>query len=133
MSQSPADVINSLYAAFGRGDIPAILAMLDADVSWHTPESLPHGGEFRGREGVGRFFVGLGEQWEDLELDLDTLVSSEDHVIALARIHGRLRATGEETGYSSAHVWTVRDGSPVRFAEYVDAPAALPAAGAVMS
>jgi hypothetical protein len=39
---------------------------------------------------------------------------------AVANIRGRLRRTGEQTGYRSVHVWTIRDGVPIRFAEYVD-------------
>jgi hypothetical protein len=45
-------------------------------------------------------------------------------------MHGRLRATSEQTGYMAAHAWMLRDGTPVRFAEYVDAPLTLPAARA---
>jgi ketosteroid isomerase-like protein len=133
MSQPPADVISGLYAAFGRGDIPAILATIDEDIDWRVPQNLPHGGHFSGREAVGRFFQGIGEHWENLQVDLEDVVSSGDRVIALARIHGRLRATGEETGYSSAHSWIVRNGTPARFVEYVDAPLTLPAAHAVTS
>jgi ketosteroid isomerase-like protein len=130
MSQPPVEVVSDLYAAFGRGDIPAILAMIDEDIDWRAPENLPHGGSFLGREAVGHFFRGIGEHWEDLRLDLEGIVSGGDRVIALARIHGRLRATGDEARYSSAHAWTVRDGVPVRFAEYVDAPVTLPTAHA---
>jgi uncharacterized protein len=131
MSQSNADLISGLYAAFGRGDVPAIVAMLDEDIEWHAPANLPHGGDFRGREAVGGFFRGIGEHWESLELDLETLVSGGERVVALAHAHGRLRATGEEFAYSAAHAWTVRDGTPVRFDEYVNAPLTLPAAHAV--
>jgi ketosteroid isomerase-like protein len=133
MSQPSEDLINGLYAAFGRGDVPAVLAMLDEDIEWHAPENLPHGGDFQGRDDVGRFFRGLGEQWESLDVELDGMVSGGDRVVALVRAHGRLRATGEDSGYSSAHVWTVRDGSPVRYDEYVNAPLSLPAANAVAS
>src|SRR2546430_1049808 len=101
MSPSNTDVINDLYAAFGRGDIPALLGMLDENIEWRAPDNLPHGGTFAGR----------------------------DRVVVFARLSGRLRSTGEETGYSSAHAWTMRDGTPVRFDEYVDAPLALPHAG----
>ena len=131
MSQSPAETISGLYDAFGRGDIPAILATIAEDVEWRVPENLPHGGDFNGRDAVGRFFQGIGESWEDLAVDVEDLVSGGERVLVVARIHGRLRATGEQTGYKSVHVWTVRDGLPVRFAEYVDAPLKLPAAHAV--
>ena len=128
MAQAPADTIKDIYAAYGRGDIPAILETLDEDVDWRVPETLPHGGSFTGRDAVGGFFQGIGEQWDGLELDLGDLVSEGDAVVATAHIHGRLRSTGEQTGYRSAHVWTLRHGVPVRFAEYVDAPVTLPAA-----
>ena len=129
MSKSPTDIISELYAAFARGDIPAIVGMVAEDVDWRVPENLPHGGDFHGRDGVMRFFQGLGANWDGLELDLDGLVSGPDRVLAVANIHGRVRATGEQSGYKSVHVWTLRDGVPVRFAEYVDAPVSLPAAG----
>lgn len=132
MSQSHDDVISGLYAAFARGDIPAVLATIDPDIEWHSPESLPHGGDFRGRDAVGRFFHGIGEHWESLEVELEDLVSSGDRVVTIARAHGQLRATGEGFEYSAAHVWTLRGDSPVRFDEYVNAPVSLPAAHAAV-
>jgi ketosteroid isomerase-like protein len=128
MSQSNEDVINGLYQAFAQGDIPAILGLIADDVEWRAPENLPHGGDFHGRDGVMRFFQGLGETWDGLELDLQALVSRGDRVLAVTSVHGRLRATSEQTGYRSVHAWTVRDGVPVRFDEYVDAPLTLPTA-----
>ena len=131
MSQSNPDLVRELYAAFGRGDVPALLSMLDEQIEWHTPPNLPHGGDFRGREAVGGFFQGIGEHWESLEVDLEALVASGDRVVALAGAHGRLRASGEEAVYSAAHAWTIVDGVAVRFDEYVNAPLTLPAAHAV--
>jgi len=133
MSQPPADVIRDLYAAFERGDIRAILAMIDEDIDWHVPQNLPHGGDFSGREAVGRFFEGIGEHWDDLEVDLEEVVGAGERVIVLCRIHGRLRVNAVETGYTSAHSWIVREGTPVQFTEFVNAPLDLPAAQAVTS
>lgn len=130
MSQSREDVISGLYSAFGRGDLPAVLAALDEDIEWHTPANLPHGGDFRGRDAVGRFFQGIGEHWQSLEVELESLVSGDDTVVALVRAHGLLRASGEEFEYSGAHAWTLRGNTPVRFNEYVNAPVSLPAADA---
>jgi ketosteroid isomerase-like protein len=105
-----------------------VLQMLDVDVTWRAPLTLPHGGEFSGRDAVGGFFQGLGETWDGLTLDLEDVVAGGDRVVALARIGGTLRTTGEQTGYSSAHCWTLRDGAVVKFDEYVDTPLSLPAA-----
>ena len=128
MSQSHEDVVAGLYAAFGRGDVPAVLSGIDQEIEWRSPENLPHGGVFRGREEVGRFFEGIGEHWESLQVELEGQISDGDRVVTLVRAHGRLRATGEEFEYTAAHVWTLGGDTPVRFDEYVNAPAALPAA-----
>ena len=129
MSGSEA-AIRKIYEAFARGDIPAILNALDEQIHWRSPDTLPHGGSFSGADGVGRFFQGIGQHWESLSVDIDGVLSSEDRVVVLARINGKLRATGDDTGYSAAHAWTLRDGSPIRFAETVDAPLSLPTAAA---
>jgi ketosteroid isomerase-like protein len=127
MPERAEDTIRSMYDAFARADIPAILNALDDQIDWCSPENLPHGGHFVGREDVGRFFQGIGEHWESLTVDVDEILSKGDRVVVLTTARGRLRS-GEDTGYSAAHAWTLRDGTPVRFAETVDAPINLPAA-----
>ena len=128
MSQSPADVVRGMYDAFARADIPAILGTLDQQIDWRAPENLPHGGHFTGRDAVGRFFEGIGKHWETLAVEVEHVLADGNQVVVLASLHGKLRATGEDTGYTAAHAWTLRDGAPVRFAETVDAPRTLPAA-----
>lgn len=127
MPQSNVDLVRGIYDSFGRGDVAAIVASLDEEIDWRVPENLPHGGDFRGREAVGRFFQGIGENWDGLAVDIEDVVGENDRVVVLARIHGNLRTTGEEAGYTAAHVWTLVDGTPSRFAEYVNAPLTLPA------
>jgi ketosteroid isomerase-like protein len=128
MSPSAAETVSGIYGSFGRGDVPGILGVLDEDIDWRVPDNLPHGGQFNGRDGVGRFFQGVGQTWDGLQVDVDEPVANGDRVVVLAHIHGRLRSTGEETGYRSAHVWTLSDGVPVKFNEYTDAPTTLPPA-----
>jgi ketosteroid isomerase-like protein len=41
-------VVRAAYAAFGRGDISAILELLHDDIAWSAPRSLPQGGTFAG-------------------------------------------------------------------------------------
>lgn len=128
MSRSPEEVVRGMYEAFARADIEAILNTLDEQVDWRSPENLPHGGRFVGRENVGRFFQGIGQHWETLAVEVEDVLSAGDRVVVLLSARGRLRANGEDTGYTAAHAWTLRDGTPVQFAETVDAPLTLPAA-----
>jgi ketosteroid isomerase-like protein len=57
-------VIRNAYEAFERGDIPAVIALLDENVEWEVTDVLPQGGAFRGRDGAGEFFQGLGGAWD---------------------------------------------------------------------
>ncbi|HEX2087951.1 MAG TPA: nuclear transport factor 2 family protein [Solirubrobacteraceae bacterium] len=121
--QSNVETIKGAYAAFAEGDVDAILARLDDDVEWTVPTVLPHGGDFHGRDDAARFFAGVMEKWDGIEVRVDDIVAERDRVVVLGRAQGRLRSAGD-AGYGFVHAWTLRDGRAVRFEEYVD-PAEL--------
>jgi ketosteroid isomerase-like protein len=119
-----AEVIEQAYAAFGRGDIPAVLALLDAKVEWTSPRTLPHGGEFHTPAEVLRFFEGIGANWEKLTLDVEQVDEVGDMVVGVVRADG-IRRDGKPASYGAAHVFRIRDGKIESFHEYVDADAAI--------
>ena len=50
------EAVRSVYDAFARGDVPAVLAVLGPDVSWTEAEGFPYGGVWNLRNGkVVRF------------------------------------------------------------------------------
>ncbi len=58
--------IQTIYAAFGRGDVPAILEMLAEDVKWRLQSgskagaAVPWYESLNGRNNVPKFFAALG-------------------------------------------------------------------------
>ena len=54
-------VVKDAYAAFGRGDIPALLAMVDPGAEWTAVvgSRTPTAGTRHKREGVAKFFQDL--------------------------------------------------------------------------
>ena len=40
MSQKNVDIIRGMYDAFARGDIPAVLEVLDPDIEWREAENF---------------------------------------------------------------------------------------------
>ena len=118
-------VVQEAYDAFGRGDIPAILGMLDDAVEWTSPGTLPQGGTFKGRDEVGSFFSGVGANWERLMVEPESIGEVGDElVVAVVRLDGSRRSGGAQ-GYGAVHAFSVRDGRITRFREYTDLDAPL--------
>jgi ketosteroid isomerase-like protein len=66
--QRNVQLVSSIYEAFGRGDIPAILNCLDpeAELVFEAPAAIPWGGNRRGPAGWSSFFQTLGQNLEDV-------------------------------------------------------------------
>jgi ketosteroid isomerase-like protein len=113
-------VVQEAYAAFGRGDIAAVLDLVADDVEWSSPRTLPHGGVFHGRSEVAQFFGGIGDAWDALGLDIERVSDAgEDTVVGVVWADGK-RKNGKAGRYGAVHLFEVRDGSIRRFREYTD-------------
>ena len=113
-----ATLIQSAYDAFGRGDIPAVIAMLDGNVEWTSPSILPQGGEYSGPAQVGKFFETIGASWETLGLTVESVEEAGSNVIGIARGAGTLK-DGTPKSYNLVHVFEVENGKIRRMREYV--------------
>lgn len=92
---------------------------------WSSPATLPQGGDFTGKDGVTRFFEGLGAAWEALEIDLESLGEiGGDLVAGVVRGSGSLR-NGGSAQYGAMHAFTVERGKITSFREFVDVDRAL--------
>lgn len=118
MSDDNTQTLQQLYAAFGRGDIPTVLAGLHENIDWRTPEVLPHSTPVNGRDDVPAFFQKLASTWEDFSLEIEDMCASGDRVCVIGHAGGKL--DGEQAGYGFIHSWIVRDGVCVSFDEYVN-------------
>jgi len=113
-----ARLVQDAYAAFGRGDIPAVMDAFADDIAWHVPDVVPHGATVTGKEAVGGFFQGLAEKWDDFAVEVDDISAAGERVYATGRASGTYE--GRSTGYGFVHAWTMADGVCARFDEYVD-------------
>ena len=114
-------VVQQAYAAFGRGDIPALLSLLTDDVEWSLPgpSVIPWTGTRRGHEGVTEFFSMLGETLEFERFEPREFVAQGDTVVVLGYERCTVKPTGRAFEQEWAHVYTLRDGkiSKGRFIE----------------
>src|SRR5204863_1532732 len=80
MSNDNAELLRGTYEAFGRGDIPAVIGVLDENIVWNAPAVLPHAMTVSGRADVGAFFQKLAATWQDFNVQADHFVASGDRV-----------------------------------------------------
>jgi ketosteroid isomerase-like protein len=118
-------VVQKLYEAFGRGDLPTILSHLAEDVTWKYlgPAEIPFGGTRHGRDQVAQFFAAIAGSLEVQDFEVDRFIAQGDMVVALGHERMRVRATGRTYETQWAHVFTVRQGKVVEFCEYADTAA----------
>ncbi len=120
---SNLNTVQEIYAAFGRGDIPAILSKLADDVEWDadstadTPFLLPR----RGRDGVGEFFANLALA-DFTGFAPTAFLESGNIVVALIDVEFTVKATGKSVKQpDEAHIWRFGpDGRVADFRHRVD-------------
>ena len=114
-------LMEQLYDAFGRGDVPTVLGAFDQRIEWTSTEGSPYPGTFIGPQAVlDGVFMRLGTEWEGFRIEIGEYIDGGDQVVALGRYSGTYRGTGRSMNAAFAHVWTLRDGRIVRYRQYVD-------------
>lgn len=113
-AQENAEIIRGGYEAFGKGDIPAVLALFADDVVWHIPGRSPLAGDYNGAQEVLGFFGQLQERsGGSFRLEMHDLLASDDHVVALINEVGH---RGDKSINSpGVHVWHVSGGKVTEF------------------
>jgi ketosteroid isomerase-like protein len=115
-------IIQELYAAFGRRDFAKIFRVLSPEVEIIQSTELPWGGHFRGHDGARQFFAGLGKNLQST-LAIERYISSGDTVTAIGWTQGTVNATGANFCVAVAHVWKIKDGSVTQAQFLIDHPA----------
>lgn len=105
---TPIETVQQIYAAFGRGDVSAIQAMLADDVAWEYgdyPNAVPWLQTLHGRERVPAFFAALGGV-ELTRFEPKKLFGDADCVVAVIDAAFTVKATGKKVVETDeVHVW----------------------------
>lgn len=126
-SQDNTRVVQDAYAAFGRGDIASLIALMSPDVDWESvigvASNVPMRGRRSGPAAVTNFFAQVAENVEFHQFEPREFVADRDKVVVLGYYRGTARKTGRGFESDWVMVFTVRDGKVTRFREYMDAGA----------
>jgi hypothetical protein len=112
MSAENVEVARAAYEAFRSGDLEGVGKQFADNVEWETPDTLPNGGIFRGREAVLASFAEIPKYWSKFSVDPDEYIDAGDHVV----VRGVQSFTGPVGSTQSRylHLFTLSNGKVVR-------------------
>lgn len=121
---SNIETVQNMYAAFGQGDIPAILACLAADVEWEygmADSGVPWFQRRKGRAEVPKFFEALAAV-DFKQFQPKTFLESGNIVVSLIDVAFIVRATGQKVAEEDeVHIWHFNDeGHVTKFCHKAD-------------
>lgn len=112
------DAVERLYAAYGRGDLDAVLADVADDVDWAAEaasSSAPWYGAFSGKADVPRFFKEIASSVDVTSFTVESLTSNDTDVVANVLWSYQVHATGRTASMRMQHLWRFADGKIVYF------------------
>ena len=127
MANADLEALRRGYEAWNRGDLSAVLALVDPDIDWRPGEDAPESGERPGRAGFEEFIESWTESFDDLRIEPLEFVEVGEHVVTVVRQRGRGHGSGVELTVETVHVWTIRDGVAVGWTAYRNRDDALQA------
>lgn len=125
-------IVKSLYEAFAKGDVAAVLGAMDDKIQWMEAEGFIYaaGNPYIGPGAVASgVFQRIMTDADNFAVTPSTFIGEGDTVVAQGRYTGRMRATGIAVNAQFAHVWRLRDGKITNFQQYTDTYQWMVAAG----
>jgi uncharacterized protein len=119
-------IVQQLYSAFARRDIPAILEMLSPAVEWGEPSNPynPAGGTRHGHDGFLEWIT-IGRESEDIQvLEPRKMLVDDDSVAVVGYMKCRAIPTGKVYESDFVHLVRFENGKVVKFQEFFDTFAA---------
>jgi ketosteroid isomerase-like protein len=125
-TQDSLRTVQAAYAAFGRGDVPALLEQLHADVSWQFigDSTAPYTGRVHGHEEVMRWFGQVAQADQIQSFEPREFLVGTDHVTVIGWERTIAMPGGGLFESEWVHVWKLRDGKVMSFLGMLDSEAA---------
>ena len=131
--------LQSVYAAFGSGDVNTILANMSDDVAWETWEDnrAQRAGVAwmtarHGKEGVADFFSTLARTVRVTHFEIRDIIVGAKQAAVEFIIEGDVLATGAHYRDEEIHLWSYDDaGRITRLRHYIDTAKHIAVSGLV--
>lgn len=121
---SCVDAVRSLYRAFAEGDMPTVVAAMDANVEWREAESNPYqpsGAAWIGSDAfVDNLFMRLGAECDGFAVHPQQYHDAGETVVVEGRYSGKYNAAGADLDAQFCHVFKFEDEKVTSFQQFAD-------------
>ena len=115
------ELVKSVYAAFGAGDVPKVLGAMHPQIQWSETAGFKYGGVYRSPQAVlENVFAKIPADFESFAVDVERLIDGGNVIVMQGHYVTKGKATGKSLRAAVAHVFEISDGKIVRFDQYVD-------------
>jgi len=130
---NPVEIVQAAYAAFGRGDIPALLEFVNDDIEWTFDGSTgePYMRTARGKDDLMRWFGEVASVDGIQAFEPRQFLAGTDHVTVIGWERTQALPGGGVFESNWIHVWQLRGGKLARFLGMFDSAAAARARATV--
>ena len=120
--QQNVETVKEMYAAFGRGDIDAIVAKCTNDVEWitHLDPIVPWSGDHSGKDFVPAFFGAIFGSVDVTAFEPQEFVAQGDTVISIGSFSCHARANDKDATSRWIFIWKFRDGMVSSYEQFHD-------------
>ncbi|WP_262048498.1 nuclear transport factor 2 family protein [Bradyrhizobium sp. Bra78] len=127
-TETNVQTVKDFFAAIGRGDRKALLALVAEDIEWIIPgENWPLAGTHRGHDGLADLLETASKTMET-STEPREFIAQGDRVLVAGFATGKIKATNKPFRGDWVFAMTVRSGKVTDIREYVDTQALARAA-----
>ena len=121
--ETKVQIVKDFFAAIGRGDREALLALIAEDIEWIIPgQDWPLAGTHRGHAGLTNLLETASRSIETSTLPRE-FVAQGNRVLVVGFASGKIKATNKTFEDDWIFAITVRDGRLTHIREYIDTQA----------
>ena len=116
-------LVQSIYAAFGRGEVATIIAALAPNVDWTVngrSSDYPMFGNWKTPAKVQEFFQGVDQYEKFTDFSPRDYYAVDEKVFVLGHYAGSIKTTGKPFASDWIHIFTIHGGKVIGFREFSD-------------
>lgn len=120
--QQNTQLVKDAYAAYGRGDVAAVLSCMSPQIDWELASvpGLSFTGKRKGSEQVKEYFRLADEARTMREFVPKEFIAQGNKVVVLGSGAWTVKDTGRDFASDWIHVFTIEDGHITAFREFLD-------------